>query len=240
MLGAEIAAGFAVIHEDADHNAGNGALRGVGGMGAAQVRAAPAGIRQIDQNIRAFHLGPKIDGDLIQGGFAGGIACLAYIQGNAAGGVQNAAGAPLHHAGEEMIADHGRGDGIDPEADLIILYRGLHILRAIGDLEAGIVEHNIHGNAQGVDLGEHALHRVQIVQIRGYGAGLDTPGFDFSQHFFGMREAAAVENQVAALIRHEQGGEIADAAGGTGDEGPFSFDVIHVQHLLYSVLMIIA
>ena len=91
MLGPEVAAGFFIVREHTGHDAGNGALRGVGGLGTAQVRAAPAWIGQVDHDVGAFHFGAHVDGDLVQGGLAGGIARLLGFQADAAGGIQDAA-----------------------------------------------------------------------------------------------------------------------------------------------------
>ena len=55
---------------------------------------------------------------------------------------------------------------------------------------------------------------------------------DLVQYFFRMRKAAAVQNQIAALLRHEFGGQIPDSSGGAGYQRPFSFYLIHLLSLL--------
>jgi len=50
---------LSVIHEHTHNNARYGTLRRVRRMGAAKIRSAPAGIRQVDQHIRALHLAAR-------------------------------------------------------------------------------------------------------------------------------------------------------------------------------------
>ena len=56
MLGSEITTRLSVIDKHPNHNAGNSTFRGVRCLRSAQVRPAPAGIGQIDQDVGAFNL----------------------------------------------------------------------------------------------------------------------------------------------------------------------------------------
>ena len=132
-----------------------------------------------------------------------------------------------------MVADHRRGDGIHPKADLIVRDRGLKIIGPVGDLQARVIEHDVHIDVHLVDFAEHPFHLGKVVQVRRDGAGLYAQGLDLAHRLFRVAQVPAVENQVAPLLGHKERRQITDAPGRPGNQGPSALDLIHVVFPLH-------
>ena len=124
------------------------------------------------------------------------------------------------------------GDGVHIEADQIILLGGGQVLVAVGDLQPGVVQHDIHRHFQCINLCQHIVHSGKIVQFAGHTMSLYAHCFRLSLHLLGAFQGAAVENQVAALLGHEDSGQVTNAAAGAGDQRPFAFHIDHKGFLL--------
>ncbi len=132
-----------------------------------------------------------------------------------------------------MVADHRRGDGIHPKADLIVRDRGLKIISPISDLQARVIEHDVHIDVHPVDFVEHPLHLGKVVQIRSDGVGLYAQDPDLAHYLLGVAQVPAVEDQVAPLLGHKERRQITDAPGRPGNQGPSVLDLIHVAFSLH-------
>ena len=104
--------------------------------------------------------------------------------------------------------------------------------RAVGDLQTGVVEHDVHGHIQRVDLAEHGFHGSKIVQLGGHGMSGNAQRLHLGLDLLSAFQRAAVQDQVAALLSHEDGGQIADAAACAGDQRPLAFHIDHGDSLL--------
>jgi hypothetical protein len=89
-------------------------------------------------------------------------------------------------------------------------------------LDAGVVDEDVDAAELGLRVGHHRLDLGRLAHVGPVVAGLHA-----ERGHLGARRlefAEAVEHHVGALARQAQRDAVADAAGGAGDEGGFSFE----------------
>ncbi|MOA17024.1 hypothetical protein D3C78_1372640 [compost metagenome] len=106
---------------------------------------------------------------------------------------------------------------------------GREVLDQGGVLDAGVIDQDVDAAQLAHRVLDQPAHRVALGQVRAVVDHLHAMLVgQAGTHFFDLGGIAeTIQDDVGALLREGRGDTQADAAGGTGDKGDFSFEHEH-------------
>ena len=130
-----------------------------------------------------------------------------------------------------MIAYHHWSGGVYPEAYVVIRSRSCEIVRSVGYLKSCVVENDVKLCALFVDSAAHFFYLFHVGELCCHNVSVNAQRLYLAEDLCAVLLCSAVENEVAALLSHENSGKISDSTARARNERPFAFYVYHVFFL---------
>ncbi len=142
--------------------------------------------------------------------------------------VDNRAGTLAQHDGQNGVYEVESALEVNGYHGVPLLLGHAHHETVLGD--SGVVHQNVDTAEVLFHLVDHFLCLLEICGIGGISFCLHAHGCDFCFGFLaGLVDVEVGESYVGSLGGETQGKSLADAAGGAGDEGCFSFEKFHSE-----------